>query len=144
MRRPALRALAMRVYLAGPVRAPRSQPDVVPLLRRVVESFGHEVVGEDRPLPSPPAAGLRAVFEAEFDALQQADLLVADATDPSHGVGWKVAWMLAKGRLVVLALDRRAVARASPTLIGNPSPWQRVILHDGPADLEKQLSALLA
>jgi hypothetical protein len=82
-------------------------------------------------------------FLAAAERMPQADVLVAEVSRPSHGVGWDVAWMLAKGRLAVLCCERGAHALLSNRLKGNPSPWQKILVYDSPSSLEGALRAAL-
>lgn len=81
-------------------------------------------------------------FGESIEALQAADVLVADATTPATDVGWAVAWMLAKGRLVVVTVRRDAVPTLAPLLRGNPSPWQRLVPYADDAQLRAGLAAI--
>src|SRR5438309_533601 len=121
----------MRVHISLPEQG--VAPEVDAAMRRALSR--HEVTHVSR-APSPVAAVERGAFLAAVDAMLSADALVAEVSRPSHGVGWDVGWFLAKGRLVVLCCGRDARAMLSPTLGGNPSPWQRVVTYDSPASLE--------
>lgn len=135
----------MRVYLAGPVRGEPAPEGSLAVIRQTLESMGHEVVN-DLPPPGRSATVQQLdtrTFIAEVDTMLEADLLVADVSSPSHGVGWALAWFLAKGRLAVLCCRRDRKERLSAMLAGNPSPWQRIVYYDGPDDLQKRLSETL-
>lgn len=120
----------MRVFLATESAA----------LRDAIARAGNDA------LPAPPAAipgvvaSERQRFLASVDRMMEADMLVADATDPDASVGWSVAWFLARGRLVVLLCRRDARAGLAPMIAGNPSPWQRIVLYDA----TEEIPALLA
>lgn len=117
----------MRVLVLGP-----------PALREAVE--GHEAL---EPAP-PPIAGLakseRDAFLLTMDRLHEADALLVDAEHPE--AGWAIAWMLARGRLVIIACAKEARPRLPYLIAGNPSPWQRVVVHEGPDDLRRGLRAV--
>ena len=104
-------------------------------LRDAAAASGHEV------LPDPPHArpGLatseRDRFLTTVDRMMEAEMLVADASAPDAGVGWCVAWFLARGRLVVLTCRRDARASLSAMVAGNPSPWQRIVVYDAADEL---------
>jgi hypothetical protein len=107
---------------------------------------GHEVINDPFGAlhAAPLAQAERNVFLATLDRMLEADALAADITHEGATAAWCVAWMLAKGRLCVLACRRDARANLSPMLAGNPSPWQRLVAYDAPADLATSLRALLA
>lgn len=91
-------------------------------------------------LDVPPGRLDKEVFVASLDRLHDADVLLAEASVESTAVGWAVAWMLARGRLVVVC-HRRGVAL--PSLVaGNPSPWQRVVAYADASELERALRSI--
>ena len=59
------------------------------------------------------------------------------------GVGWCVAWFLARGRLVVLTCRKDARAMVPAMVAGNPSPWQRLVTYARPEELRSALGASL-
>lgn len=101
-------------------------------------------------LPDAPAA-LAGVAQSErnrfltiVDRLMEAEMLLADAGEPDATVAWCAAWMLARGRLVVLACARDKRTQLSAMLAGNPSPWQRIVLYDDADELLRALAKTLA
>ena len=125
---------------------PGADEAVQKALVTAIHEAGHEVVNDPFGAlrASPLAAAERSVFLGAVDRMLEADALAADVTREGATAAWCVAWMLAKGRLCVLACRRDARANLSPMLAGNPSPWQRLVAYDAPADLATSLRALLA
>ena len=114
-------------------------PEVEAAMRSALSA--HDLRAPPPRAPSPVAAVERSAFLGAVDAMLDADVLVAEASRPSHAVGWDVAWFLAKGRLVVVCCERDARGMLSPMLAGNPSPWSRLVLYDSPRGLEAALRA---
>lgn len=110
-----------------------------------LQACGHDAINDAlAPWRAPPLAQAeRQVFLGAVDRMLEAELLVADVSAPSAAAGWCVAWFLAKGRLCVLTCRRDARAALTPMLSGNPSPWQKLVVYDGPNDLAASLRALL-
>lgn len=131
----------MRVFLV-PTSGLR---DVLPAVREALQAGGHEVVND--PEAHAPAPGLvqaeRQAFLLAVDRMLEAEAVLADASTDSAAAGWCASWFLAKGRLVILTCRRDRRTSLDPMLAGNPSPWQRLVLYDGPRDLAKSLDALL-
>jgi hypothetical protein len=131
----------VRVFL---VPTPGASP-ILPAMRAALASSGHAVVND--PLAAPPPPGLtqaeRQSFLLAVDRMLEAEAVLADVSEECHAAGWCVAWFLAKGRLAVLTCRRDRRAALDPMLAGNPSPWQRLVLYDGPDDLERSLAAAL-
>ena len=132
----------MRVFL---VPTP-GLPAALPAMRRALDAAGHTLVND--PDAAPPAPGLsqaeRQAFLLAVDRMLEADLVLAEVSEPSVAAGWCASWFLAKGRLVVLACRRDRRAAHDPMLAGNPSPWQRLVPYDAPDDLAKGLLGVLA
>lgn len=134
----------MRAYLATPTRGEPAPAGLLEALRGGLTAAGHDVLEE------PPAAPTAVVQQAEVrafmaavDRMMEADLLVADVTQPDAGVGWAVSWFLARGRLVVLCCREDRRAQLPTLLLGNPSPWQKLVLYATPEDLAGKVVSLL-
>ena len=137
---PSRRRRRVRVFVV-PGAAPEAQDAIV----KGLADAGHAVLNDPR--AAPPTPGLAQAERQDFllavDRMLEADVVVADASEDRAAVGWCVAWFLAKGRLAVVACRRDRRAALPPMLAGNPSPWQRLVLYDGPDDLAKGLLGLL-
>ena len=97
---------------------------------------GHEL------LNVPPGRSDKEVFVAAVDRLHDADVLLAEASVEGTAVGWAIAWMLARGRLVVVCHHRGSPL---PSLVaGNPSPWQRLVPYADATELERALASIAA
>jgi hypothetical protein len=77
------------------------------------------------------------VYARDMEWIRGCDALVAEASTPSHGVGYEIAVALSLGK-PVLTLYRRGAA-VSKMLIGNDSPGFRAA---GYADLDEALAAV--
>lgn len=86
----------MKIYFAGSIRGGR---DRQPFYERLVESLkfnGHEVLSEHVGSKHIGTEGeklsSRQIFLRDIEWLQQADLVVADVTIPSLGVGFEICY----------------------------------------------------
>jgi hypothetical protein len=133
----------VRVYLALPQFGPANETGRA--LADAIRDAGHSLVNDplDARRAFPLAQSERSTFVEETDRLLAADLLVADASQPDAGIGWAIAWFLAKGRLVVLCCSKDARASLAPLLAGNPSPWQKLVTYDDAAALGRQVTEIL-
>lgn len=127
----------MRVYLAAPVRGEAPPAGSVEAIGGALRELGFDLLNQLPPHGQEATVQQLDVrgFIAETDRMMEADLLVAEVSAPSHGVGWCVAWFLARGRLAVLCCRADARERLSMMLAGNPSPWQRLVVYEDPKDL---------
>ena len=132
----------MRVFLALPDRG--LAPELERALREGVADAKHDVLADAPAARAGLAASERERFLATVDRMMEADAVVADVSDPDAGVGWCVAWMLARGRLAVLACRRDARGALAAMVAGNPSPWQRIVVYEDARALREAIAKGLA
>lgn len=131
----------MRVFLALPEKG--LPADVERAIAEAVTGARHELLP---PLPEAHAGiaqSERNRFLTAVDRMMEAELLLADVSEESHTVGWCASWFLARGRLVVLCCRRDRRGALSPMLVGNPSPWQKLVLYEQADDLRETLGKTL-
>jgi hypothetical protein len=142
MRAEAFGSPKMRIFLALPDAG--LAPETERALREAAARTGHEVLADAPGAHAGLAASERDRFLTMLDRLMEADLLLADVSAPDAGVGWCVAWFLARGRLVVLTCRRDARVQLAAMIAGNPSPWQRLVVYDRVEDLRPALTKALS
>ena len=139
----------MTIYLACTVRGGRS---AVPALRDLVadlESRGHTILTkhllDDDVEGAEGALTEQQVYERDIKWLDAADVLIADASGSSFGVGFEVGWVLANadrtGKRVVLLYrsDRRDLI--SRLIAGNAHPRCTVLSYADAPDLVAKIRA---
>lgn len=96
----------MKVYLAVPIVANRSI-ERARLMARAIRDRGHEVTSP-WVLERPAEAGRSAidVFERDMKGSEGCDVIVADVTTPSTGVGMEVMAAYKAGRRVIIVAKR--------------------------------------
>ncbi len=115
----------MKIYFAGSIRGGREDAALYRQIVALLAQYGEvltEHVGDTR-LPNDGEEGIsdEAVFARDIGWLAQADVVVAEVTTPSHGVGYEIARAEALGK-PVLCLRRAAAGRwLSAMLAGNPA-----------------------
>jgi len=115
----------MKIYFAGSIRGGRDDAALYCQIIALLAQYG-EVLTEhvgDTGLPSDGEEGIsdEAVCERDIGWLAQADVIVAEVTTPSHGVGYEIARAEALGK-PILCLHRPAAGRRlSAMLAGNPA-----------------------
>ena len=137
----------MTIYLACTVRGDR---DAVAALRRVaddLEAAGHVVLTrhllKDDVESAEAALSERQVYERDIEWLNAADVLIADASGSSFGVGFEVGWVLANSDrtnqrvLLLFREDRRN--QISRLIVGNAHPNCTVIQYSDAADLTQRV-----
>ena len=120
----------MKVYLACTVRGDRGAIGTARLLARTIERLGHSVVTGHLLLDDVDAreSGIteRAVFERDMQWLETADVLVAEASGSSYGVGFEVGYVLGRAaetsQRVLLLYDASRRPVISRLISGNTHP----------------------
>jgi hypothetical protein len=133
----------MNIYLACTVRGDRAAVEGLRTLAADLEAAGHTVL--TRHLLDDDVEAREAqltddhVFERDLRWLNAADLLIADASGSSFGVGFEVGWVLARsdrtGQRVLLLYRADRQARISRLISGNRHPRCTVIPYADAADL---------
>ena len=117
----------MNIYLACTVRGDRGGLAAVRVLAELLERRGHTVMTRhllaDDVETAEAALSEQDVFERDVRWLDAADLLIAEASGSSFGVGFEVGYVLgrahASGQRVVLLYDAARRDKISRLITGN-------------------------
>ena len=126
----------MKVYFAGSIRGGRAD---AALYRRMIAHIQKtdlvltEHVGALQLAESPSDA---AIYAQDTAWLREAELLIAECSCPSLGVGYELAYAEALGKSVHIFYDRTRTA-LSAMLTGNPA------FHLHPYEHQEEIEALL-
>jgi nucleoside 2-deoxyribosyltransferase len=142
----------MTIYLACTVRGDRGAVEGLRALVASLEANGHQILTKhllaDGVDAAEAALSEREVYERDIEWLEACDVLVADASGSSFGVGFEVGYVLGRGdrtRQRVLLLyrsDRRdAISRL---IVGNAHPRCAVISYGNATELVSRVSDSLA
>lgn len=141
----------MTIYLACTVRGDRGAVEGLRALVASLERAGHTILTkhllEDDVEGAESALTERAVYERDIEWLEACDILIADASGSSFGVGFEVGYVLARsdrtGQRVVLLYRADRRDRISRLIIGNAHPRCQVISYESPDDLAVRVSQSL-
>lgn len=142
----------MKVYLACTVRGDRSAVEAARGVAALLDRLGHIVLTSHLLVDDPDTAEgrltERAVFERDLRWLDEADLLVAEASGSSYGVGFEVGYVLgraaASGQRVLLLYEEARRPRVSRLIAGNTHPACTTYPYRGPSDLLRFVERFLA
>lgn len=120
----------MNIYLACTVRGDRGAIGAARSLADTLESMGHVVLTrhllEDNVETAESVLTERAVFERDMEWLDAADLLIAEASGSSYGVGFEVGYVLGRSDVsdqrVLLLYDLARRPMVSRLIAGNVHP----------------------
>lgn len=123
----------MKIYFSCSLTGGRQDEAAYGAIVDYLLSMGHDVLTAH--LARPEVMELeqvvepREVYLRDLEWIRESDVLVAEVSTPSHGVGYEIAYALERTK-PVLCCARRG-ARVSKMLMGNDSPGLRVIVYDG-------------
>jgi 2'-deoxynucleoside 5'-phosphate N-hydrolase len=141
----------MRVYLACTIRGDRSRLAVARALGAAIEAAGHELLtgrfledgAEDDDGRLTPAE----VFARDIEWLDACDLLVAEASGSSYGVGFEVGYVLGRaehtGKRVILLYDAAREDQASRMISGAVHPACVTVRYADADDATGRLAEVL-
>ena len=133
----------MTIYLACTVRGDRSGLAAARELCRVLEARQHTVLTThllaDDVDEAEAALGDKEVFDRDLRWLESADLLIAEASGSSYGVGFEVGYVLGRagqsGQRVLLFYDAARRGRVSRLLAGTRHPACTVFAYENPSEM---------
>jgi nucleoside 2-deoxyribosyltransferase len=142
----------MRVYLACTIRGDRSRLAVVRTLGSALEDAGHELLTgqflNDGAEDQDGRLTAADVFQRDIDWLDTCDLLVAEASGSSYGVGFEVGYVIGRaeqtGTPTILLHDAALEERVSRMITGNVHPQCIRIAYRDADDARRRLEAALA
>lgn len=133
----------MNVYLACTVRGDRGGLTTARAMAARLHEHGHTVVTThllaDDVEAAESALSERDVYERDISWLDACELLVAEASGSSYGVGFEVGYVLGRsaqsGQRVLLVYDAARQAHVSRLIAGNVHPNCTVHAYRGTEEL---------
>lgn len=132
----------MNIYFACSITGGRQDEAVYQLLVKTLHEQGHQV-------PTALLAGSEVMqLEGVVDAadiyardtawIRACDLLLAEVSTPSHGVGYEIGYALSLQKPVLCLY--RANAKVSKMILGNPHPCLRVFAYHSAQEAVQMLT----
>ena len=135
----------MKIYFAGSIRGGRDDAALYQRIIAQLAGYGQvltEHVGSDGLTPTGEQdLSDEAIYTRDMAWLMKADVVVAEVSMPSHGVGYEIASAEAAGKPVLCLYRPQPDRRLSAMLGGNPA--LRCMSYKEPKDLEPILSDFL-
>lgn len=141
----------MRIYLACTVRGDRGAVAALRSLAAALEERGHAILTkhllEDGVDAAEAALSERAVYDRDIAWLESCDLLIADASGSSYGVGFEVGYVLGRSdrtsQRVLLLYRGDRLSQISRLVAGNGHGRCTVFAYAHPSDLVDQVLRVL-
>ena len=141
----------MTIYLACTVRGDRGAVAGLRALVAALESAGHTILTkhllDDNVEGAESALTERAVYERDIEWLEACDVLIADASGSSFGVGFEVGYVLGRSDrtdqqvILLYRADRRD--QISRLIVGNAHPRCRVVSYATGAELAASVLSMI-
>jgi len=130
------------IYFSGSITGGRDDVDLYRQIVAALEADGHRVlagavasadVGSEGEGPD-----RAAIFARDVGWLDEADMIVADVSKPSHGVGYEIAYARYRRGIPVICLFRPAYTKRCSAMIAG-DPGIDLIVYDDLAALLPRL-----
>jgi hypothetical protein len=136
----------MKIYFGFTVAGDRSGLETARTIVALLESMGHEVLTRhlvaDNAWELDRALGPQAVYERDMRWLAECDLLIAEVSGSSFGIGYEIGYLLAGGnRRAILFYRAEAGHRISLLIRGNTHPRCSVLEYSAVSEVEDFLRA---
>ena len=111
----------LKVYFAAPMLGDRSNLEDNRKIASALKAMGYEILTEwvlEEVLDIERGATPKEIFERDIEILDKCDVLLADVSYPSLGVGFEIAYALLKGKKVVAYCREDRLNRTSALIRG--------------------------
>lgn len=114
----------MNIYFACSITGGRQDELIYQRLVAALQEYGHHVptaiLASPEVMPLEGSVVPQDVYARDVAWISGCDLLLAEVSTPSHGVGYEIGYALSQGKKV-LCLHRQGV-NVSKMILGNPDP----------------------
>ena len=139
--------MALTIYFAGAISGGRGDVAHYREIAAALEGDGHRVLAGAVAAEHVGADGERlesqAIFERDMAWIDDADVLVAEVSMPSTGVGYEVATARYRRDIPVICLYRPAYTKRCTAMVGGDRQIE-LIEYDDAAEMLSRLRAALA
>jgi len=131
----------MKIYFACSISGGRKDEVIYQKIVKVLISMGIEVPTEHIAMTGVEKIDGQEeaidIYRRDIKWIEESDLLVAEVSTPSHGVGYEISYALELGMPVLCLHNKKAVV--SKMITGNPHPRLTVLSYSDKQEAEKLL-----
>jgi len=142
-----LRLVPLTIYFAGSISGGRDDAGHYRTLVRALEAGGHRVLAGAVASESVGSSGepldAGAIFERDLAWIAEADLLVAEVSMPSTGVGYEIATARYRYGIPVICLYRPAYTKRCTAMVAGDREIT-LVAYDHPEEAAPALRAAVA
>ncbi len=124
----------MNIYFAGAIRGGRNDAELYLAIIQFLTTYGTvltEHVGDEALLLEEQFLSEEAIFKRDMEWLAEADLVIAEVSTPSLGVGYELA-VAEQMNIPCFCLFRKEEDKKLSAMIGGNSFFQVIHYHDFP------------
>ncbi len=134
----------MIVYCAAPIKGDQKFHNYCLDIIKQVSSLGHTALSELNN-EFKPAVLLtdREIFSRDIKWIDKSDVVIAEVSGPSLGVGFEIAYSIYKKKIHVLALFNSEAQDVSAMITGSHSELLKIKKYSDTEDLKKAVSAFI-
>ena len=133
----------MKIYFAGSIRGDAAKKETFKQIIDFLKKQGHTVLTEHIAVDNIQQLERKNtddyIYKRDIAWLENSDVVVAEATGPSFGVGFEVAYAASLGKQVYLFYDKNAEKSVSAMVTGNCHEKIKVVPYADFSDIEKVL-----
>jgi nucleoside 2-deoxyribosyltransferase len=136
----------MKIYFACSISGGRKDEKAYQYLVKILDELGIDV-----PTAHIAETGIEAkdghedpqdIYQRDVDWIKESDMLVAEVSTPSHGVGYEIGYALSLDKPVLCLYNQEVVV--SKMITGNPHPLLTVKAYSDLTEAEKILGSYLS
>jgi nucleoside 2-deoxyribosyltransferase len=135
----------MNIYFACSITGGRQDELVYQRLVAALQEYGHHVptavLASPEVMPLEGTETPEEVYDRDVGWIRGCDLLLAEVSTPSHGVGYEIGYALSLGKKV-LCLYRHD-RKVSKMILGNPDPRLTIASYTTPEQAVNFLNSYL-
>ncbi len=135
----------MKIYFSGSISGGREHAAIYQQLVAQLQTLGHEVlsahVADPDVLEREKDTTPRLVFERDVAWVHHCDVMIAEVSTPSLGVGYEYGLAVQLGKPVLCVY--RSGLRMSKMITGNPAPNLKIATYSTEVELERITQSFL-
>jgi nucleoside 2-deoxyribosyltransferase len=140
----------MKVYFAASIQGDRKKADVFRHIVKTLKDLGHEVLTEHIALENPKKFEIKMghtpkyIYERDINKwLRECDVVIAEVSGPSFGVGFECASLLfTTDKKLYMLYDKAMENRISALALGCTHPRCRLVPYENEEDITRFLSSI--
>ncbi|HUX92878.1 MAG TPA: nucleoside 2-deoxyribosyltransferase [Ignavibacteriaceae bacterium] len=134
----------MNIYCAGPIKGDVSYQKYYAEIIAHINSLGLTALSElNKEFSGKKSLTAEEIFNRDISWLKKSDLIIAEVSGPSLGVGFEIAFGLYQIKIPVLGLYNKKVKKVSAMITGCNSKLLTVIGYTNTNDLKNTISTFI-